>query len=133
MLEVLEHIYLTDRIIHTIVSRPSDDKSSSEEIIGDDKMKNILVEQRTSKKVSAPEILKPKGSIKDLDTFENIFLAQRKAFKEDIVAGNIIIDNRIHKHPLLNEMTIADWLNFTVHHTQRHIEQIKEIINNTGS
>lgn len=128
ILEILEHICLTDKVIYTIISRPSIDTNPSTEIVGNDRMKKILVEQR-DQRINAPEFLKPKGEIKDLNSFEKTFLAQRETFKNDISTGKIVVDNRVHKHPLLNEMTITDWLNLTIHHTQRHIEQIKDIIN----
>lgn len=128
ILEILEHLYLTDRIIYTIISRPSSDMNSSAEIIGNDKIKRLIVEQRNQRKVITPEILKPKGEMKDLITFENAFLVERETLKENLTTGKIVVDNRIHKHPVLNEMTITDWLNFTVHHSQRHIEQIKDIL-----
>jgi hypothetical protein len=126
--EILEHLLLTDRLIYAIVSRPSSDMNSSAEIIGNEKIKRLMVEQRNRRKVIAPEILKPKREIKDLNTFEKDFLVQRERLKDDITTGKIVIDNRIHKHPFLNEMTITDWLNFTVHHSQRHIDQIKDIL-----
>ncbi len=127
VLEILEHLYLTDRIIYTIISRPSANINPSPEIVGNDRIKKLLVEER-HQKLNAPEILKPKGEIKDLDIFEKVFLAQRETLKDHILTGKILVDNRIHKHPLVNEMTITDWLNFTIHHSQRHLEQIKDTI-----
>jgi DinB superfamily len=128
ILEILEHLYLTDNIIFTIISRPTIDISPSSEIVGNEKMKTILVDQRDQKLIT-PEMLKPVGKINNLAVFEQVFLSQRETLKNNISTGKLTIDNRVHKHPILNDMTIIDWLNFTIHHTQRHIEQIKDLLN----
>ena len=46
ILEILEHIYITDKVIYSIVSKPSDKDSKTKEIIGQNKLENILVDQR---------------------------------------------------------------------------------------
>lgn len=129
IIEIIEHLYLTDRVIYMVISQPSEIINSDTEIVGKETIRNIMVEQR-SKKIISPDILQPKGEIKDLDTQINMFVSQRDKWKNDLSTGKIFIDNRVHMHPILGKMTIVDWLNFTVHHTQRHIEQIKDIINN---
>ena len=45
----------------------------------------------------------------------------------------LVIDNRVHKHPSLGEMTVSDWLWFMIRHTERHLEQVKEVIRYTGN
>lgn len=92
-------------------------------------MQKILVEKR-SRKITTPDVLQPKGEIKDLTTLVDMFVNQLETWKSDLSTGKISIDNRVHMHPIMGKMTIVDWLNFTVHHTQRHIEQIKDIIKN---
>ena len=124
---ILEHIYLTDKIVIAIINRPTEKLHTDEEFIGNEKLKRWLVEKQ-AKKVKAPEMLEPKGDLKDVATFEKVFLAQRNLLKHQIEKGEIVIDNRIHKHPMLGEMTISDWLYFLIHHTQRHLEQAKELI-----
>lgn len=127
VLQILEHICMTEKLICVLVTKPSDKTSESNELIGNDKLQKLVVEKR-EQKVTAPESLYPKGEIKDLKGFEKIFLEQRNLLKQDIQTGKLTIDNRIHKHPMLGEMTINDWLNFLIHHTQRHLEQIKDIL-----
>ncbi len=124
--EVLEHICLTDRIIHRIVSKPTEKVSPSNEIIGDTKLKRIIEEREN--KIDAPDIVKPKGDIHDVDTFEKLLLEQRDLLKHDLKSGKIDVDNRMVKHFYLGEMTISDWLNLIIHHTRRHLKQIEEII-----
>lgn len=127
ILEILEHICLTDKIIHRLISKPTNKISKSAEIFGNKKLKHIVAEGRT-KKIEAPEIVKPKGEIQDVDTFEKLLLKQRAKLKRDLETGEIVVDNRMIKHFAMGEMTISDWLNLVVHHTQRHLKQIDELI-----
>jgi hypothetical protein len=127
VLEIIEHLYLTDKVIFTIISRPSETIHPDSEIIGNDKLQKILIEQRR-RKISSPAMLQPKGEMKDLNALLQLFIHQRESLKNDLLRNTITIDNRVHHHPLLGAMTIADWLNFTTHHTQRHLEQIKDIV-----
>ena len=127
ILEIIEHLYLTDRVIYTVISRPSEIINSSLAIIGKETMQKILVEKR-SRRITSPDVLQPKGEIKDLTTLVDMFVNQRETWKRDLSTGKISIDNRVHMHLIMGKMTIIDWLNFTVHHTQQHIEQVKDII-----
>ncbi|HVA98165.1 MAG TPA: DinB family protein [Bacteroidia bacterium] len=126
ILQILEHICKTDKVVIDLIEKPSDKISETEEILGTKKLTKLVVEARAFK-VKAPEILLPIGTISNVNDFEKLFLSQRNLLKKKIESGKIIIDNRIHKHPYLGEMTIIDWLNFIVNHTQRHLEQIKDL------
>lgn len=125
ILEILEHIYITDKVIYSIVSKPSENESKITEIVGRNKLETILVEQR-NKKQQSPELLKPKGDFKNLTDFNSAFLTLRNTMKNGLSTGKIRFDNRIHNHFLLGEMTITDWLNFILFHTERHLKQIEE-------
>src|ERR1035437_8610815 len=125
IMQILEHIYIVDKVIYRLLLKPSDKLSETEDLLGDNKIKRLVVEKREYK-VAAPESLYPKGDITDVATFEKLFLQQRTSIKHDLESGKIIIDTRIHKHPYLGEMTIADWLSLIIHHTHRHLEQIKD-------
>ncbi|OFY85616.1 MAG: hypothetical protein A3F72_10645 [Bacteroidetes bacterium RIFCSPLOWO2_12_FULL_35_15] len=125
ILQILEHICMTEKLICMLLSKPADKTAETNELFGNDKIKKMVVENR-GYKVKAPESLIPKGDIKDVKEFEKVFLQQRDLLKQEIQTGKITFDNRIHKHPVLGEMTIIDWLNFLIHHTQRHLEQIKD-------
>lgn len=125
--EVLEHIHITDKIIHKIVLKSTEKMSPLDEIIGDSKLKRTIAENRDTK-IKAPDAVKPKGDIQDVDTFERLLLEHRGLLKRDLESGKITIDNRILRHFYLGEMTISDWLNLIVHHTRRHIKQMEEII-----
>ncbi len=123
--EILEHIYLTDKIISKLISTPSKNQSDTNEIIGSEELEDVLIGKK-SPKVKTPEMLNPKGIINNIQDFKNIFLEQRNLLKMNLESGKIKVDNRIFKHPYLGEMTIEDWLNFIIFHTKRHIKQIVE-------
>ena len=125
ILEILEHIYITDKVIYSIISKPSEKESKTKELFGDNKLENILIDQR-DKKIQSPDFLYPKGYFQNLSNFNSAFIDLRNSLKNDLVTEKIKIDNRIHNHPLLGEMTITDWLNFIIFHTERHIKQINE-------
>jgi uncharacterized damage-inducible protein DinB len=126
--EIIEHLCLTDALIKTILSGESEILNTAPEIIGNTELQRILVEFR-GKKLTSPEVLEPKGEIKDIGILINVFLNQRDVWKKDLISYKIKIDNRVFVHPVLGKMTCQDWLNFTIHHTQRHIEQITDAIN----
>ncbi|MCP9749263.1 DinB family protein [Lacihabitans sp. CS3-21] len=132
ILEIIEHIYLTDRVIYTIISGASETRNSSLEIIGDENLQKILV-TNWKEKIKSPDILIPKGEITNMATLVSLLVNQRELWKDDVSKGKICIDNRIFVHPFLGKMTVIDWVNFAIHHTQRHIQQIEGIINGYSS
>ena len=83
--------------------------------------------------VKAPETLAPKGLIKNCVEFELNFVELREYSEVNLLTGKIMVDNRIHKHPFIGAMTISDWFAFLRYHTQRHIEQINDIVSKTGT
>ena len=129
VLEILEHIYLADKVIHRIVSTPSDNAFANKEILGRQKLETILVGHQYVK-VQSPDILQPKGRFKNLAEFNLAFSSLRATIQNDLVTKKIVVDNRIHNHPMLGEMTILDWLNFILYHTERHLKQIKRTVAN---
>lgn len=125
ILEVLEHIYITDKVIYSIVSKPSDKESKTKEIIGLNKLEIILLGQ-INEKLQSPDLLRPKGYFQNLVDFNSAFRTLRSSIKNDLMTTKIKVDNRTHNHFLLGEMTITDWLNFLLLHTERHLKQLEE-------
>lgn len=128
ILEILEHIYFTDKVVYSLVSKPSEKESDAKELFGQKKLATILIDQR-DKKIQSPDFLYPKGHFKNLSHFNSEFIDLRNSLKNDLITEKVKIDNRIQNHPLLGEMTITDWLNFILFHTERHLQQIHEKTN----
>lgn len=127
VLQVLEHILLTERLITTIVGRPSERMSPEEELVGAGKIHHLTVVRR-DRKVQAPEVLQPQSTLRDTVMFEESFVSQRQKLKESLRSGAIVVDHRLHRHPVFGDMSIADWLHFLIGHTQRHLDQMREIL-----
>lgn len=78
--------------------------------------------------IKSTDILKPKGKVTNIATFVNLYVNQRELWKDEVSKGIICIDNRIFFHSFLSKMTAIDWVNFAIHYTLRHIQQIEGII-----
>jgi hypothetical protein len=129
IIEILEHIAITDRLVLSFLTRPSANSSENDVVLGFEKLNRILVGMR-ARKIVAPDFLQPKGEIGDIESFEKIFRKQRELLKKSLETGKIVLDNRTYKHPIMGEMTVRDWLNFMPLHAQRHLDQIKELREN---
>lgn len=125
ILQKLEHIFTFDRLCYDILTKPTEKISDTDELIGDVKIKQVVVDQRFMK-VKSPDIVKPRGEMKNLKDFEKGFKEMRQKLKDGILTEKIKIDNRVFRHPILGDMTISDWLYFIIRHNERHLLQIKE-------
>lgn len=128
ILEIIEHILITERTIVNIISKPSNNHNQFAEIIGEEKIYHILI-NLIDKKITTLDGLKPRGDILDIISFESAFKIHRESLKNDLKNGIIIIDDRVFKHPYLGDMSVSDWLYFLLYHTQRHLLQILIILN----
>lgn len=127
ILEVCEHIYLTEKTVITLLFRSIEKKSDKSEIFGAEKLRKIIIQLR-ARKVSAPEFLKPKGLFQSLSEFKNEFTRHRDLLKQGLLNGKIVISNGVYPHPYLGEMTLRDWLHFIPTHTERHLYQISDLL-----
>jgi uncharacterized damage-inducible protein DinB len=130
-LQILEHICLAETSIGRILTRQAEKMSAQDEIVGNEKMYRLVVEER-GRKITAPERMVPTGTITTVAEFERTFTAQREALKADLQSGAKVVDNRIFVHPAFGEMTMADWMYFSIRHTERHLDQIRENLEAMG-
>lgn len=125
ILEIFEHIYLTEKIVHKLLLKEAIKENEYEEILGRAKLKKMLVNGR-SYKIIAPAYLTPLGSFENLNLFFNEFSRERNTLIQDVRLGKIVMDNRVHNHPVLGDMTMSDWINFLIYHSIRHLEQVND-------
>lgn len=125
-LEILEHVYLTDKLVVFILNKQQPKVAETPELIGDEKLQKVIVGLR-QRKVKAPDLVHPKGVFGNLNDAENAFQRVRAELLSSLKSGKIVADNRVQNHPMLGEMTMTDWLNFIIHHSNRHLEQLKDI------
>lgn len=127
ILEVCEHIFLTEKTVISFSFHPIEKKSEKSELFGTEKLRKIIIQLR-ARKVSAPEFLKPKGLFKSVSEFKNEFTRHRELLKQGLLSERIVIDNSVYPHPYLGEMTRRDWMHFIPTHTERHTYQISDIL-----
>ena len=126
-LQVLEHCCLTEALVQGLLQRPSAEQHETDTVHGSDKLYHLMVNKRNIK-IQAPERLHPKGAFAGRADFEERFRTQRASLRDALEGGTLPLDNRLYPHPVLGNMTASDWLYFLVHHTQRHLEELKERI-----
>lgn len=129
ILEILEHILLTEKLVFLLLKRPSNEKSNNTFIVGENTLKEKIVELRANK-LKAPDPLQPKGKFQTATDFINEFAGFRTQLISEIESKSILVDDRIFKHPYLGEMSVPDWLVFITYHNQRHLLQAKELLQN---
>jgi len=126
ILEILEHLLIIDRAVHRILLKRDRQQAETPELAGSEKIKRFMSHREY--KIASPEAAKPKGEIKNESQFVQAFLKQRGLLIDDLEKGNIVLDNGIVAHAVIGDMTKRDWLSFLVSHAERHLEQIKEVL-----
>jgi hypothetical protein len=127
ILEHLEHCYIVENSVNRLMRSSILQESETEEVIGNEKLKKIIVDWR-ARKVKSPETMLPKGNLHSVEKYKLQLFDLRRTLSEDLESGNIIITNKKLPHPYLGEMTMSDWLYFIVHHSKRHFLTIEEIL-----
>lgn len=127
ILQVLEHLLITERYVLQLLTTPTEKVAPSKVLRGEENLNRILVDLR-GRKVKAPDMLEPSGEINDIREFSTAFLKSRATLGQSLENGNITVDERVHAHPVLGDMTVSDWLHFLISHARRHMEQIRDIL-----
>ncbi len=132
--ECMEHIVITEVGVYRILSKENSNPASSiaehDEMLG--KHKIALNQQDRSVKREAPENIKPMGRFSNMDELRSKFQSNRTRICEGLRNSEFVFDTQLFKHPVLGELTKKDWLNFMIHHTERHRVQIEDIKANIG-
>ncbi|NML64118.1 DinB family protein [Hymenobacter sp. RP-2-7] len=125
--DLLEHICLVDgRTLH-LLSSQSGPVAPIKEIYGDKNLHRILVDYKELPRLTELETAALTGLATTPAAFERCFLAQRQQLDSQLASGQLLITNQAHKHPYLGEMTVTDWLYYLLHHTTRHLHDIREV------
>jgi hypothetical protein len=126
VLECAEHIFVVEvgvlRMLQTETAPTV--AIGTETVINREKL-GVFLENRNTK-VAAPDFSAPKGRFKNLPEFLLAFENKRKELYSVLEKINLT-DGILIKHPLMGDMTKADWTYFIPRHTARHIAQINEI------
>jgi hypothetical protein len=125
LIQIAEHIVLTEEMVVGMLSKRSPHLAEEMELLGSDKLNQILVTLR-KRKVKAPALLEPQGSIRTAEEFESVLEKSRQQLLARLDSGECMVSTEVYKHPMLGEMTVSDWLYFILHHSARHQLQMKD-------
>ncbi len=126
LIEVLKHLYLTDKLVIDLLRSTAKSFAPTSEIFGRSALRSILVGDQNHN-IMTPDVLLPLGPNHGLDVHLSQFIEQRRNLTSCILKGKVKIDNGIHKHPVLGTMTGVDLIHYLVYHTLRHTKQIRRI------
>ena len=125
LLEILEHVLLTEKTVLKTLAEGSESFSNYIEVLGYDKLRRVMIDYR-HKKVKAPPHVEPgtlalsaQNLLLELQNGRNILI-------EDLQSARLIMGAEVHMHPMLGEMTVVDWLNFLLLHSERHLLQLQD-------
>jgi len=123
--ECMEHIVITEIAVYRILMQhtPPVAPSAATEKIGKKKIEEVMSDRST--RVESPDDVKPIGRFSSMVELRDKFIDNRQRIKEELMSGSIVFDSRLIVHPMLGEMTKKDWLNFLIHHCERHCRQIE--------
>ncbi|TND08987.1 MAG: hypothetical protein FD123_1841 [Bacteroidetes bacterium] len=126
VLEQLEHIFIVEKGVRNALLAPGKENAQEKtELYGDALLGKKM---RGTGKWMAPDMVKPKGRFTDLPTVKKAIIEQRAFIRQKLENNEIVFDSTTFPHPIIGEMTRADWFYFMVHHTERHMRQVEEML-----
>ncbi|MBY0165488.1 DinB family protein [Paenibacillus lautus] len=123
--QVCQHLYITEELY--IVAIKKGLRSKEESYIENKPVESLL---DRSKKLEAPDIAKPTDEFLEYqEIIEKLNNSRQKLIELlNTVEDPSVLSRRHFTHPVFKEMLLMDWLKSLYLHEQRHIKQIKEII-----
>ncbi|MEF7439820.1 DinB family protein [Paenibacillus lautus] len=123
--QVCQHLYITEELYIVAIKKGL---RSKEESYIENKPVEFLLDR--SKKLEAPDIAKPTDEFLEYqEIIEKLNNSRQKLLELlNTVEDPSVLSRRHFIHPVFKEMLLMDWLKSLYLHEQRHIKQIKEII-----
>lgn len=129
--EVVEHVILSENRIYGLVSgkmaNAGSEPDKSAEVVGKDEMVLKAVPERTIR-VKTTEALEPKHQFKDKAAALAAFLTARDRTIEYLEKTPVDLRAHFSPHPVLGTLDGYQWLLFVSSHSERHINQMKEVM-----
>ena len=131
VVEVLEHIFLTEHIVFNILRTAPTQAGkvaagTSPQTI--DTLTKIL--QNRQKLVVAPETVSPKGRFSSLKEITEAILKKRQTIQQQLQEADLADDVEF-PHPFFGNMNKKQWVDFMLLHTERHCQQMEILANHT--
>jgi uncharacterized damage-inducible protein DinB len=133
--ETAEHIALSEEMIFGMITKkimaaPADASKRAEINIKDEE---VLERVRSrEKKATAPEQLKPAKKWADAESLAAAFKQSREKTLEYVRTTQDDLRSHVTPHPAFGPIDAYQWLLLLSGHTQRHVDQIREVKSSPG-
>lgn len=123
--QVCQHLYITEELYVVAIRKGL--KSKEDSFIANKPVERLL---DRSNKLEAPEIAKPSNEVLEYQVIIEKLNNSRQKLHEllSTIEDSSVLSRRHFVHPVFKEMLLIEWLESLYIHEQRHIQQIKEII-----
>jgi hypothetical protein len=123
--QVCQHLYITEELYVVAIRKGL--KSKEDSFIANKPVERLLDRRN---KLEAPEIAKPSNEVLEYQVIiENLNNSRQKLHELlSTIEDSSVLSRRYFVHPVFKEMLLIEWLESLYIHEQRHIQQIKEII-----
>ncbi|WP_409305040.1 DinB family protein [Peribacillus sp. SCS-155] len=123
IMQVLEHLYLTERTITNMISHQLVNGGSKK--VSDKPIELTVV--RTTK-AQSPSFMVPSEDFMTLEEMKNKLSKSREAFSNVVnTADPTLLEQRSYVHPVFGELSLKQWIPFVGLHEKRHLAQIEEL------
>jgi hypothetical protein len=128
--EVSEHIAVSESTLLGLIQSkfmagPAAPEKRSEVKVTDDMILQKVPDR--SRKVQAPEMLKPTGRWANREEVTKAFEDSRKATMDYVRTTNDDLRDHFGPHPMLGTMDAYQWILLISAHSERHTKQIEEV------
>ncbi|MGC4051654.1 MAG: DinB family protein [Paludibaculum sp.] len=133
VMEIAEHIEITEETLPQVVAAAMKAPATPEKKKADPRqtdyalMKNVPLRD---KKLTAPESIQPKGRFASIAELEKAFRAARDRNITYVRETTDDLRSHFSTHPALGELDGLQWYIMIAAHTERHVNQMKEVIAN---
>lgn len=127
VLECLTHLVLVEEsVLNNVLLQP---------VVGEgpiqtfevSKLKHLLIIKRDVK-LDAPDLFVPRGQYDDARLAFDSLVVVREGVMRLLSEDAAKFDGRLFRHPRLGEMTRLDWVWFIVAHADRHVMQMRDVL-----
>jgi hypothetical protein len=123
--EIAEHLLLLDQKLNVILSTtPIDPERDPQQKVS---LIQTALLNRTNA-YTAPTYLLPTGPDQEPATIAQQILTEREKIMAYTTANDMNLLYHEVKHPMLGRLTGVEWIHFLIVHTERHLEQMRELL-----
>jgi uncharacterized damage-inducible protein DinB len=132
--EIAEHLAVSEETIMGLVKKTLSEPAAPEkkaEVKGKDEVVLKVIADR-SRKAQAPEMIRPTGRYSTKQAVVNGFKANRDRTIQFVQTTDAELRLHFAPHPFAGTIDTYQWILLTSAHTDRHVQQMKEVIAHTA-